>query len=43
MITADKNAEEKLGRTADRRRKLYNGHLEVCYYQFYGERKRKEE
>lgn len=40
MITTDKDAEAKLmGRKADRRRKLYNGRLETCYYQFHGERK----
>ena len=37
MITTDKEAEEKvMGRQADRRRKLYNGRLETCYYQFHG-------
>lgn len=40
MITTDKEAEEKvMGREANRRRKLYNGRLETCYYQFHGERK----
>lgn len=40
MITADKTAEKKVwGRPADRRRKLYNGNVETCYYQFHGERK----
>ena len=39
MITPDKKTEEKTaGRRADRRRKLYNGNIEVCYYQFHGER-----
>lgn len=39
MITTDKNAEMKTaGRKADRRRKLYNGRLETCYYQFHGVR-----
>ena len=39
MITTDKEAEEKvLGRKADRRRKLYNGRLETCYYQFHGQK-----
>ncbi len=39
MITTDKEAEEKvMARKADRRRKLYNGRLEVCYYQFHGKR-----
>ncbi len=37
-VTADKTIERKLGRQADRRRKLYNGRLEVCYYQFHGQR-----
>lgn len=40
MITTDKEVEEKvMGREANRRRKLYNGRLETCYYQFHGERK----
>ena len=39
MITTDKEAEEKaMGRKAERRRKLYNGRLETCYYQFHGKR-----
>ncbi|MDO4393464.1 MAG: class I SAM-dependent RNA methyltransferase [Bacillota bacterium] len=39
MITTDKEAEEAvMGRKANRRRKLYNGRLEVCYYQFHGEK-----
>lgn len=42
VITTDKNIEKKaMGRKAERRRKLYNGRLEVCYYQFHGERKKK--
>ncbi|MGN0703766.1 MAG: class I SAM-dependent RNA methyltransferase [Lentihominibacter sp.] len=40
MITTDREVEKKvMGRKADRRRKLYNGRLETCYYQFHGERK----
>ncbi len=38
VITADKTIEKSLGRPADRRRKLYNGRLEVCYYQYHGEK-----
>lgn len=39
VVTTDKDAEEKImGRQADRRRKLYNGRLEVCYYQFHSEK-----
>ncbi len=39
MITPDKQTEEKTaGRRADRRRKLYNGNIEVCYYQFHGKK-----
>ena len=42
MITSDKDAEEKvMGRKANRRRKLYNGMIETCYYQFHGERDEK--
>ena len=36
IITADKTIEKKLGRPADRRRKLYNGGIEACYYQYHG-------
>lgn len=36
LITADKTFEEKFGRPADRRRKLYNGRIETCYYQIHG-------
>ena len=40
MITADKGAEKATwGRPADRRRKLFNGNVETCYYQFHGERR----
>jgi len=38
LITADKTFEAAMGRPADRRRKLYNGDLEVCYYQYYGQK-----
>ena len=38
-ITTDRTIEEKImARKADRRRKLYNGRLEVTYYQFHGQR-----
>ncbi len=38
-ITADKSIEEKVfKRPADRRRKLFNGRLEVCYYQYHGQK-----
>lgn len=36
MITTDKTVEDAVGRTADRRRKLYNGRLETQFYQFHG-------
>ena len=43
LITPDKKTEEKTaGRRADRRRKLYNGNIEVCYYQFHGEKRGKD-
>ena len=39
MVTTDKEVENKIfGRPADRRRKLYNDRLEVCYYQFHGQK-----
>lgn len=38
-VTSDKTIEQKaMGRPADRRRKLYNGRLEICYYQFHGQK-----
>ena len=36
LITPDPSFESRFGRAADRRRKLYNGRLQVCYYQYYG-------
>ncbi|HKK94809.1 MAG TPA: class I SAM-dependent RNA methyltransferase [Anaerovoracaceae bacterium] len=43
MITTDKDIERKVfNKEANRRRKLYNGRLEACYYQFHGERKKDE-
>ena len=36
-ITPDKTIENRVfGRPADRRRKLFNGRMEVCYYQCHG-------
>ena len=43
-ITPDKTIEEKVfGRPADRRRKLFNGRMEVCYYQYHGKKPSKKE
>ena len=42
LITTDKEFEAKVfGKQADRRRKLYNGRLETCLYQFHGEKPQK--
>ncbi len=42
-LTSDKTVEDRVfGRPADRRRKLYNGRMEVCYYQFHGEKPKRE-
>lgn len=39
LVTTDKEFENQtFGRPSDRRRKLYNGRLEVTYYQYYGEK-----
>ena len=38
IITSDKQFEKKYGKRADRKRKLYNGRIEVDYYQYYGPR-----
>lgn len=39
LITTDEDLEDKvMGRKADRRRKLFNGRLKTCYYQFHGEK-----
>lgn len=41
-ITPDKTIENKVfGRPANRRRKLFNGRMEVCYYQYHGEKPKK--
>lgn len=36
ILTAFPRFEKTIGRTADRRRKLYNGRIECTYYQFHG-------
>ncbi len=38
LITAYENAEQDIGRKADRNRKLYNGMMKTYYYQFLGPR-----
>lgn len=35
LITPDKEFEKKFGRAADKRRKLYNGNIESCFYQYF--------
>ena len=42
VLTAHQRFESLYGRTADRRRKLYNGRIQCCYYQFYGPRPPKD-
>jgi len=40
LITSDKEFEKVcMGKPADRRRKLYNGRIEVTYYQYYAPKK----
>lgn len=36
MITSDKDFEKQVGKTCDRKRKLFNGRIEVDYYQYIG-------
>lgn len=38
VLTSHKSFEGFFGRKADRKRKLYNGRIQVDYYQFYGPR-----
>lgn len=38
VLTAMAEFERRVGRSADRRRKLYNGSLQCTYYQFHGPR-----
>jgi len=39
LVTSDKEFEKLfLEKPADRRRKLYNGRIEICYYQYYGKK-----
>lgn len=35
IISSDKMFEKYFGKKADKRRKLYNGRLECCYYQYF--------
>ena len=44
LVTSDKEFESLFSsKSADRRRKLYNGRIEICYYQYYGEKPQKLE
>lgn len=36
FITSDKDFEKNIGKTSDKKRKLFNGRIEVDYYQFFG-------
>lgn len=36
LLTAYSNLERAMGRSADRRRKLFNGRIECTYYQYHG-------
>lgn len=39
LVTSDKEFEPMFQeKPADRRRKLYNGRIEICYYQYHGEK-----
>lgn len=38
LITSYENYEKLVGKKADRKRKLYNGRIKTCYYQYYGPR-----
>lgn len=38
LITAYENAEQDIGRKADKNRKIYNGMMKTYYYQFFGPR-----
>lgn len=38
MITAFEDAEKYIGRRADKKRKIYNGMIKTCFYQFMGPR-----
>lgn len=38
FLTSDRRFEHRIGRMADRRRKLYNGRIACTYYQFHGPR-----
>ncbi|MBN7774008.1 THUMP domain-containing protein [Clostridium aminobutyricum] len=43
VITPDIHIERQVfGRPADRRRKLYNGNIETCFYQFHGKKPPRE-
>lgn len=39
-ITSERDFEKKMGKKANRRRKLYNGRIETTYYQYHGKKLR---
>jgi len=44
LVTSDKEFEPQFRKqAADRRRKLYNGRIETCYYQYYGDKPPKKQ
>ncbi|MGT2846580.1 THUMP domain-containing class I SAM-dependent RNA methyltransferase [Streptococcus massiliensis] len=42
ILTSDEAFEEKFGRQADKKRKLYNGTLKVDLYQYFGQRVKRQ-
>ena len=42
VITACEDTERYIGRKADKKRKIYNGMMKTCYYQFMGGRPPKQ-
>ena len=42
ILTSDEQFESKFGRQADKKRKLYNGTLRVDFYQFFGQRVKRQ-
>lgn len=38
VLTSDERFEKEMGRTASKKRKLYNGNIKVDYFQFFGPR-----
>ena len=43
LITSYENAQQDIGRKADKNRKIYNGMMKTYFYQYQGQNRRREQ